>query len=160
MQLLYAAEASLGVQVADQITELKLGNGTSILIFANIVSALPTSVGGAVQQAGLPPTSCIPVVCHGSTPWLMTVVLALLFTPVTPSARESILALSNPVWTPRSAQWLRTSRGLVDLELMRKPRSGCPYSEDCEEYSCIDLRKFIKSQLLPHVNICARYTGS
>ena len=38
------------LQTADVITELKLGNGTSILIFANIASALPTSVGGAVQQ--------------------------------------------------------------------------------------------------------------
>ncbi len=41
----------LAAQTADVITELKLGNGTSILIFANIASALPTSVGGAVQQA-------------------------------------------------------------------------------------------------------------
>jgi protein transport protein SEC61 subunit alpha len=40
------------MQTADVITELKLGNGTSILIFANIASALPTSVGGAVQQVG------------------------------------------------------------------------------------------------------------
>jgi preprotein translocase subunit SecY len=40
-----------GAQVADTISELKLGNGTSVLIFANIASALPTSVGGAVTQA-------------------------------------------------------------------------------------------------------------
>ena len=31
--------------------DLKLGNGTSILITANIASALPSSVGAAVQQA-------------------------------------------------------------------------------------------------------------
>ena len=37
--------------MADTITELKLGNGTSVLIFANIASALPTSVGGAITQA-------------------------------------------------------------------------------------------------------------
>ena len=37
-------------QVADVITELKLGNGTSVLIFANIASALPSSVGGALSQ--------------------------------------------------------------------------------------------------------------
>ena len=36
--------------MADTITELKLGNGTSVLIFANIASALPTSVGGALSQ--------------------------------------------------------------------------------------------------------------
>jgi protein transport protein SEC61 subunit alpha len=28
------------------LSELKLGNGTSVLIFANIASALPASVGG------------------------------------------------------------------------------------------------------------------
>ena len=41
----------LCAKVADTITELKLGNGTSVLIFANIASALPTSVGGAITQA-------------------------------------------------------------------------------------------------------------
>ena len=40
--------------MADTISEMKLGNGTSILIFANIASALPTSVGGAVQQVRRP----------------------------------------------------------------------------------------------------------
>lgn len=44
-----------GVQLADWITELKLGNGTSVLIFTNIVSALPTSIGGAIQQVHSPP---------------------------------------------------------------------------------------------------------
>lgn len=39
------------LQVSDQLTELKLGNGTSILITANIASALPTSVGAALQSA-------------------------------------------------------------------------------------------------------------
>ena len=39
------------LQVADNLTELKLGNGTSILITANIASALPTSVGAAIQSA-------------------------------------------------------------------------------------------------------------
>ena len=38
-------------QVGEAMSELKLGNGTSILIFANIASALPTSVGGAFSQA-------------------------------------------------------------------------------------------------------------
>ncbi len=33
------------VYIADTISELKLGNGTSVLIFANIASALPSSVG-------------------------------------------------------------------------------------------------------------------
>jgi protein transport protein SEC61 subunit alpha len=43
--------AMIMVHVADTITELKLGNGTSILIFANIASALPSSVGAAFTQA-------------------------------------------------------------------------------------------------------------
>ena len=38
-------------QLADQLTDLKLGNGTSILIAANIVSALPSSVGAAITQS-------------------------------------------------------------------------------------------------------------
>lgn len=38
-------------QLADYITELKLGNGTSVLIFANIASYLPASVGSAFVQA-------------------------------------------------------------------------------------------------------------
>lgn len=37
--------------MADQLTDLKLGNGTSILIAANIVSALPSSVGAAISQS-------------------------------------------------------------------------------------------------------------
>lgn len=45
------AGAMILVHIADTITELKLGNGTSVLIFANIASALPTSVGAALTQA-------------------------------------------------------------------------------------------------------------
>jgi protein transport protein SEC61 subunit alpha len=43
--------AMILVHVAEEITELKLGNGTSILIFANIASALPSSAGAALTQA-------------------------------------------------------------------------------------------------------------
>ncbi|KAL0049767.1 hypothetical protein WJX82_009617 [Trebouxia sp. C0006] len=53
--LVFALAQSVGamvlVHIADTITELKLGNGTSVLIFANIASALPTSVGAALSQA-------------------------------------------------------------------------------------------------------------
>eukprot|EP01024_Parvocaulis_polyphysoides_P040771 TRINITY_DN37220_c0_g1_i5.p1 TRINITY_DN37220_c0_g1~~TRINITY_DN37220_c0_g1_i5.p1 ORF type:complete len:486 (+),score=64.22 TRINITY_DN37220_c0_g1_i5:83-1540(+) len=49
--LTLTAGAMILVQVAETITELKLGNGTSVLIFTNIASALPTSVGAAVQQS-------------------------------------------------------------------------------------------------------------
>ncbi|GFR48827.1 hypothetical protein Agub_g10780 [Astrephomene gubernaculifera] len=40
------------VYIADTISELKLGNGTSVLIFANIASALPASVGQLMSQSG------------------------------------------------------------------------------------------------------------
>ena len=46
------AGAMIVNQLADYITELKLGNGTSVLIFANIASYLPSSVGQAFAQAG------------------------------------------------------------------------------------------------------------
>lgn len=45
------AGAMITTQLADYITELKLGNGTSVLIFANIASYLPASVGAAFTQA-------------------------------------------------------------------------------------------------------------
>ena len=43
------------------ITELKIGNGTSVLITANIASALPASVGAAVQQAADKDASALPI---------------------------------------------------------------------------------------------------
>lgn len=49
--LTLTAGAMTLIHIADTITELKLGNGTSVLIFANIASALPTSVGAALTQA-------------------------------------------------------------------------------------------------------------
>lgn len=49
--LVLTAGAVVLVHVADTISELKLGNGTSVLIFANIASALPSSVGAALTQA-------------------------------------------------------------------------------------------------------------
>ena len=47
--------------MADLITELKLGNGTSVLITANIASALPASVGAAIQQAADKDASSLPI---------------------------------------------------------------------------------------------------
>eukprot|EP00892_Ulva_mutabilis_P011181 jgi/Ulvmu1/8435/UM043_0013.1 len=51
-EIALVAGAMIVNQVADYITELKLGNGTSILIFANIASYLPSSIGAAFAQAG------------------------------------------------------------------------------------------------------------
>lgn len=39
------------VYIADTISELKLGNGTSVLIFANIASSLPSSVGALLATS-------------------------------------------------------------------------------------------------------------
>eukprot|EP00955_Chlamydomonas_euryale_P082111 363670-Chlamydomonas_euryale.AAC.23 len=48
------------VYIADTISELKLGNGTSVIIFAGIASALPSSVGQLVaQNAGDDPTNVV-----------------------------------------------------------------------------------------------------
>jgi hypothetical protein len=49
--LALTAGSMILVHLADTITELKLGNGTSVLIFANIASSLPTSVGAAFAAA-------------------------------------------------------------------------------------------------------------
>ena len=46
-----AAGAMVLVFLSDEIGKLKLGNGTSILIFANILSSLPSSLGATLQQA-------------------------------------------------------------------------------------------------------------
>jgi protein transport protein SEC61 subunit alpha len=50
-EIALVAGAMIVNQIADYITELKLGNGTSILIFANIASYLPSSIGAAFAQA-------------------------------------------------------------------------------------------------------------
>lgn len=42
--------AVITTYIGEQITELKLGNGTSFLIFTNIVSYLPASIGRTVVQ--------------------------------------------------------------------------------------------------------------
>lgn len=39
------------VQLADEISKLKLGNGTSVLIYANILSSVPTSVGATLATS-------------------------------------------------------------------------------------------------------------
>eukprot|EP00897_Mesotaenium_endlicherianum_P001698 jgi/Mesen1/1556/ME000134S00676 len=39
------------VWIGDKITDLKLGNGTSVLIYTNIVSYLPATLGRTAQQA-------------------------------------------------------------------------------------------------------------
>ena len=45
------ADQTIILQIASLLTDLKLGNGTSILIAANIASALPASVGAAISQS-------------------------------------------------------------------------------------------------------------
>ncbi|CAI7914734.1 unnamed protein product [Closterium sp. NIES-54] len=39
------------ILLGDKITDLKLGNGTSLLIFTNIVSYLPASIGRTITEA-------------------------------------------------------------------------------------------------------------
>lgn len=42
--------AVLTMLIGEKINDLKLGNGTSLLIFTNIVSYLPSSIGRTVAQ--------------------------------------------------------------------------------------------------------------
>ena len=45
------AGAMILMYIGEILNELKLGNGTSLLIFANIVSSLPSSIGRTVEQS-------------------------------------------------------------------------------------------------------------
>ena len=45
------AGAMILMYIGEVLNELKLGNGTSLLIFANIVSSLPSSIGQTVEQS-------------------------------------------------------------------------------------------------------------
>ena len=48
--LLLTGGAMALVYIAETISKLKLGNGTSILIFASIASSVPSSIGAAIAQ--------------------------------------------------------------------------------------------------------------
>jgi protein transport protein SEC61 subunit alpha len=45
------AGAMILMYIGEVLNELKLGNGTSLLIFANIVSSLPSSIGQTLEQS-------------------------------------------------------------------------------------------------------------
>ena len=45
------AGAMILLYIGEVLTELKLGNGTSLLIFTNIISSLPSSFGQTLSQA-------------------------------------------------------------------------------------------------------------
>jgi preprotein translocase SecY subunit len=49
--IVLAAGAMILTFAANEIDKFKLGNGTSILIFANILSSLPNSLGATLQQS-------------------------------------------------------------------------------------------------------------
>lgn len=49
--LILTAGAMIEVYIADCLGELKLGSGTSLLIFTNIVSYLPASIGRTASDA-------------------------------------------------------------------------------------------------------------
>ncbi|XP_051113472.1 preprotein translocase subunit SCY1, chloroplastic isoform X4 [Andrographis paniculata] len=49
--ILLTLGAAFTTYIGDRITDLKLGNGTSLLIFTNIISYLPASFGRTVAQA-------------------------------------------------------------------------------------------------------------
>ena len=47
-----AAGAASLIAISDEMGKLKLGNGTSLLIFVNIASSVPTSIGQLLSQSG------------------------------------------------------------------------------------------------------------
>jgi preprotein translocase subunit SecY len=90
-------------QVADTISELKLGNGTSILIFANIASALPTSVGAAMTQAADKDASTLGIYALA---WFLTT-LGIVYVqdaerqiPITYASRYRAGALQQQAYLP------------------------------------------------------------
>jgi preprotein translocase SecY subunit len=50
--LTLVAGAMILMYIGEQISELKLGNGTSLLIFTNILSSLPASIGATIASGG------------------------------------------------------------------------------------------------------------
>ena len=103
--------------MADTITELKLGNGTSILIFANIASALPTSVGAALTQAADKDTSVLGVYALS---WFLTT-LGIVYVqdaerqiPITYASRYRAGALQQQAYLPFKARrlWCAVALGV------------------------------------------------
>lgn len=89
--------------MADTISELKLGNGTSILIFANIASSLPSSVGAALTQAADKDSSVLGVYALA---WLLTT-LGIVYVqdaerqiPITYASRYRAGALQQQAYLP------------------------------------------------------------
>ncbi len=103
-------------QVADTISELKLGNGTSILIFANIASALPTSVGAALTQAADKDASTLGIY---SLAWFLTT-LGIVYVqdaerqiPITYASRYRAGALQQQAYLPFKVGSAAAALGVV-----------------------------------------------
>ncbi|PSC69780.1 pre translocase secY subunit [Micractinium conductrix] len=101
--VLLTCGAMILVYVADTISELKIGNGTSILIFANIASSLPTSVGAALTQAADKDSSVLGIY---SLAWFLTT-LGIVYVqdaerqiPIQYASRYSAGALQRQAYLP------------------------------------------------------------
>lgn len=97
------AGAMILIYAADAITDLKLGNGTSILIFANIASSLPTSVGAALTQAAEKDSSVLGIYALS---WFLTT-LGIVYVqdaerqiPITYASRYRAGALQQQAYLP------------------------------------------------------------
>ena len=96
------------VQIADTITELKLGNGTSVLIFANIASALPTSVGAALTQAASKDSANVAIYAGAfflTTLGIVYVQEAERKIPMNYASRYRNSALSRQSYLPFKVRW-------------------------------------------------------
>jgi hypothetical protein len=119
------------LQVADAITELKLGNGTSILIFANIASALPTSVGAALTQATDKDASTLGVYALA---WFLTT-LGIVYVqeaerqiPITYASRYRAGALQQQAYLPFKVNATGVMPIIFSSSLLALPSSLARYA--------------------------------
>ncbi|KAL4445416.1 hypothetical protein ABPG77_011241 [Micractinium sp. CCAP 211/92] len=129
--VLLTAGAMILVYVADTISELKLGNGTSILIFANIASSLPSSVGAALTQAADKDSSVLGVYALA---WLLTT-LGIVYVqdaerqiPITYASRYRAGALQQQAYLPFKVNATGVMPVIFSSSLLALPASLARYT--------------------------------
>ncbi|KAL4427972.1 hypothetical protein ABPG75_002061 [Micractinium tetrahymenae] len=129
--VLLTAGAMILVYMADTISELKLGNGTSILIFANIASSLPTSVGAALTQAADKDGSVLGVYALA---WLLTT-LGIVYVqdaerqiPITYASRYRAGALQQQAYLPFKVNATGVMPVIFSSSLLALPASLARYT--------------------------------
>ncbi|CAJ1414620.1 unnamed protein product [Effrenium voratum] len=73
----FAIGAMMTIFIADQITEQKLGNGSSLLVFSSIVANLPRTIGQTAAKAADSDTGTAAAALFGAT--LLVTILGLVY---------------------------------------------------------------------------------